>query len=180
MQPQAHQDTPFSQFVNFDTHKHFQALSQSGFTTQQAETILQSLLEARHYDISKLATQEQIMKLEFSTREQITNLDVSLNERITNLDVSLNERITNLDVSLNERITNLEVSLNERILHLDNRVASLDEKITAVRDEMKNYVTREQLLEAKHDILKWMIPLFLGLFATYIGTTIAILTQLAK
>lgn len=42
-------------FVSFDTHKHIKELQACGFDEKQAEVLVRSLLEARDYDLRKLA-----------------------------------------------------------------------------------------------------------------------------
>ncbi len=50
--------------MNFDTHKYIKELESSGFNEKQAEVIVKSLLDSRDYDLSKLATREQVNALQ--------------------------------------------------------------------------------------------------------------------
>lgn len=74
-------------FVTFDTHKYIKELEASGFPEQQAEVLIKSMLAARYYDVSQLATREQVEKFEkeltkFATREQVEKLEKELKEEL--------------------------------------------------------------------------------------------------
>ena len=48
----------------FDTHKYIKSLQETGFNEQQAEVLVRSLLESKDFDLSFLATREQIVQLD--------------------------------------------------------------------------------------------------------------------
>ena len=49
----------------FDTHKYIKSLQETGFNEQQAEILVKSLLESKDFDLSFLATREQISNFKF-------------------------------------------------------------------------------------------------------------------
>ena len=72
-------------YRTFDTHKYIKSLQETGFNEKQAEMLVKSLLESRDFDLSILATREQVTKLgaklekEISaTREQVANVKSDL------------------------------------------------------------------------------------------------------
>ncbi len=105
-------------FISFDTHKYFKELEASGFNEKQAEVLVKSLLDSRDYDLSKLATRDQVMAIE----KDIEYLKANM----------------------------------------------------STKAELK-----EEIANVKYDILKWMIPMFIGVFASTIGTLITILIKLS-
>lgn len=74
-------------YKTFDTHKYIKSLQESGFNEKQAEMLVKSLLESRDFDLSILATREQVSKIESNlekqisaTREQVSNVDNKIKE----------------------------------------------------------------------------------------------------
>lgn len=101
--------------VTFDTHAHIKNLIARGFDEQQAEGIIQSLLESRDYDLSQLATREQVALLEKTVQERFDRIE----------------------------------------------------------KEFKNELKAE-IASVKYDILKWIIPMFVGI----VGMMISIFIKL--
>ena len=63
----------------FDTYKSVKALVAQGFKEPQAEVIVNAIAESREFDLSKLATKEQVNALakvveEKATKEQVNAL----------------------------------------------------------------------------------------------------------
>ena len=99
-------------FLSFDTHKCIKELQQNfGFNEKQAEGVVKAIIESKDYDLSKLATRDQI-------------------------------------VALGQEIAALEQKTEKRLLEVENR------------------------------LLKWIIPMFCGVFASAIGTIVTILMKL--
>ena len=74
-------------YKTFDTHKYIKSLQESGFNEKQAEMLVKSLLESRDFDLSILATREQVSKIESNlekqisaTREQVSNVETKIKE----------------------------------------------------------------------------------------------------
>ena len=64
-----------AQLAAFDTHKYIKELTASGFDERQAEVIIKSILEGRDYDVSKLATKEQLENTRKELKGDISSLD---------------------------------------------------------------------------------------------------------
>ncbi len=86
--------------MNFDTYKHVKSFEKAGFRTDQAEALVSVISASRDFDISRLATKEQLFNLEEKLTAQNSALDTKLTERISNLDEKLTERISNLEEKL--------------------------------------------------------------------------------
>ena len=145
----------------FDTHKHIKELQATGFDERQAEVIVKSLFESRDYDVSKLATKEQVFVLE---------KDVKSIEK----DVKAIEK----DVRAIEKdVKSLRVEMREGFQWIYKEMKNFATKDelqmlrTELRTEMKNFVTKDEFYSyvksettaVKNDILKWMIPLLLAI-----------------
>ena len=77
-------------YKTFDTHKYIKNLQATGFDEKQAEVLVKSLLESRDFDLSILATRDQLSKVEnrlqkeiSATRDQIVQLDNKLSKEIS-------------------------------------------------------------------------------------------------
>ena len=90
-------------YKTFDTHKYIKSLQDTGFNEQQAEMLVKSLLESRDFDLSILATREQVSDVRkeiadtraelkgdiAATREQVSQLDTKLSKEISDVKHSL-------------------------------------------------------------------------------------------
>ena len=70
-------------YKTFDTHKYIKSLQESGFNEKQAEMLVKSLLESRDFDLSILATREQVSKIESSLNAKIDKVESNLEKQIT-------------------------------------------------------------------------------------------------
>ena len=77
-------------YKTFDTHKYIKSLQESGFNEKQAEMLVKSLLESRDFDLSILATREQVAKLD----GKIDKVESSLNAKIDKVESNLEKQIT--------------------------------------------------------------------------------------
>ena len=75
-------------YKTFDTHKYIKSLQETGFNEQQAEVLVKSLLESRDFDLSILATREQVSDV----KKEIVQLDNKLSKEIS----STREQISNV------------------------------------------------------------------------------------
>ncbi|MSO14466.1 hypothetical protein [Rickettsiales endosymbiont of Trichoplax sp. H2] len=66
-------------YKTFDTHKYIKSLQETGFNEQQAEMLVKSLLESRDFDLSILATREQVSDV----KKEIAQLDTKLSKEIS-------------------------------------------------------------------------------------------------
>ena len=90
MNPVSSEETMY--YKTFDTHKYIKSLQETGFNEKQAEMLVKSLLESRDFDLSILATREQVAKVEAklqkeiaTTREQVSNVKSDLQKEISNV-----------------------------------------------------------------------------------------------
>ena len=58
-------------YKTFDTHKYIKSLKETGFNEQQAEMLVKSLLESRDFDLSILATREQVAEVKSDLQKEI-------------------------------------------------------------------------------------------------------------
>lgn len=65
-------------YKTFDTHKHIKSLQETGFNEKQAEKLVKSLLESRDFNISILATREQLTKVEAKLQKEIANVKTNI------------------------------------------------------------------------------------------------------
>jgi len=138
----------------FDTHKHIKELQATGFDERQAEVIVKSLFESRDYDVSKLATKEQVFVLEKDVKS--IEKDVRAIEKdVKSLRVEMREGFQCIYKEMKNFATKDELQMLR----------------TELRTEMKNFVTKDEFYSyvksettaVKNDILKWMIPLLLAI-----------------
>lgn len=69
------------QNMNFDTHKHIKAFKAAGIEEKQAEAIVSVIQNSRDYDLSRLATKEQLELVKVSLSKDID----TINQRIDNI-----------------------------------------------------------------------------------------------
>ena len=88
-------------YKTFDTHKYIKNLQETGFNERQAEVLVKSLLESRDFDLSILATREQVSKVKSdlqqeisATRAQIAEVKSDLQQEISQLDNKLSGEIS--------------------------------------------------------------------------------------
>jgi phosphopantetheine adenylyltransferase len=139
-------------YKTFDTHKYIKSLQETGFNEQQAEMLVKSLLESRDFDLSILATREQVADLKSelqkdiaATHEQISEVKSDLQKNIAQLDSKLSKEISEVKSELQKEIA----ATREQVTHVENK---LQKEIAATRDEIK---------QSKVDMLKWIVPIFI-------------------
>jgi hypothetical protein len=135
-------------YKTFDTHKYIKSLQESGFNEKQAEMLVKSLLESRDFDLSILATREQVSKTEASLEKQIS----AIREQVTQLD----GKIDKVESNLNAKIDKVESNLEKKI---DNVESNLEKKIDNIETKIKEL--SNTISSNKYDIIKWMVTLFI-------------------
>ena len=103
-----------AQLATFDTHKYIKELTASGFDEKQAEVIIKSILEGRDYDVSNLATKEQLTKVEARLEKQI----VATKEQLIKTDNKLNI----LDSKIENTKQELKAEIALRISESQNKI----------------------------------------------------------
>ena len=78
------------QYRTFDTYKHISDLKSAGLPEEQARIIISSMLELAAFDLSYLATKEDIANIKedlkrFATKEDLANVRAELKEDIANV-----------------------------------------------------------------------------------------------
>jgi len=76
-------------YKTFDTHKYVKSLQESGFNEKQAEVLVKSLLESRDFDLSILATREQVSEVKSELQKEIAEVK----NEIIKLDNKLSKEI---------------------------------------------------------------------------------------
>ena len=85
-------------YKTFDTHKYIKSLQESGFNEKQAEMLVKSILESRDFDLSILATREQVSKIESNLEKQIS----AIREQVARLDGKIDKVESNLEKKIIE------------------------------------------------------------------------------
>lgn len=148
-------------YKTFDTHKYIKNLQETGFNEQQAEMLVKSLLESRDFDLSILATREQISEVKI----EIAQLDSKLSKEISAIREQVSEVKSDLQKDIattRQDVAEVKSELQNDIIKLDNK---LSKEIAATRDEIK---------QSKVDMLKWMLPLM----STMMAMMLAIIVKL--
>ena len=141
-------------YKTFDTHKYIKSLQETGFNEQQAEMLVKSLLESRDFDLSILATREQISEVKI----EIAQLDSKLSKEIS----AIREQVSEVKSDLQKDIAEVKSELQKDIAEVKSE---LQKDIAATRDEIK---------QSKVDMLKWMLPLM----STMMAMMLAIIVKL--
>jgi len=135
-------------YKTFDTHKYIKNLQETGFNEQQAEMLVKSLLESRDFDLSILATREQISEVKI----EIAQLDSKLSKEIS----AIREQVSEVKSDLQKDIATTRQDVAEV-------KSELQQEIAAARDEIK---------QSKVDMLKWMLPLMFTVIALVAGIAV--------
>lgn len=146
MEPQMHIHT-------FDTHKLVKAFLGQGFKENQAEVLVQSLVESREYDFARLATKEQLNVLD---------------RKVDGVEERLSARIDAVD----KKIDSVEERLLARIDAVDKKVDAVEERLSAKIDNKIN--------ESTNRLIKWMFGFFITIMLAIIGIGVPVIMSLSK
>ena len=142
-------------YKTFATHKYIKSLQESGFNEKQAEMLVKSLLESRDFDLSILATREQVSKIESNLEKQIS---------------ATREQVSKTEASLEKQIS----AIREQVARLDGKIdkveSNLEQKIIELKSELK-----ESISSIKHDMLKWIVPMMLTIIGIAVGIALKLL-----
>lgn len=92
-------------YKTFDTHKYIKSLQETGFNEQQAEILVKSLLESRDFDLSILATREQISEV----KTEIAQLDSKLSKEIS----ATREQVSEVKSDLQKDIAGVKAEIKQ-------------------------------------------------------------------
>ena len=104
-------------YKTFDTHKYIKSLQETGFNEQQAKILVKSLLESRDFDLSILATREQISEV----KTEIAQLDSKLSKEIS----ATREQVSEVKSDLQKQIVQVESNILKWMLPLMFTVIAL-------------------------------------------------------
>jgi chromosome segregation ATPase len=148
-------------YKTFDTHKYIKSLQETGFNEQQAEMLVKSLLESRDFDLSILATREQISEVKI----EIAQLDSKLSKEIS----AIREQVSEVKSDLQKDIAEVKSELQKEI-------AATRQDVAEVKSELQKEIaaTRDEIKQSKVDMLKWILPLM----STMMAMMLAIIVKL--
>jgi len=153
--------------VNFDTYKYVKDFEKAGFKLEQAEALVQTISASRDFDLSRLATKDQIFSLEkdiHSTQKNIESLEKDIK--------SLDKDIKNLEEKLTAKIDGVEERLRSEMK------ANLAE-MKASQSEMKAEIANvhNAIKETSLSNLRWTIGTIFTLFGILLGVAYKILAH---
>ena len=73
-------------YKTFDTYKYIKSLQETGFNEQQAEMLVKSLLESRDFDLSILATREQVAEVKSDLQKEIAEVKYDFQKEFDKID----------------------------------------------------------------------------------------------
>jgi predicted nucleic acid-binding Zn-ribbon protein len=126
-------------YKTFDTHKYIKSLQESGFNEKQAEVLVKSLLESRDFDLSILATREQISEVKI----EIAQLDSKLSKEIS---------------AIREQVSEVKSDLQKDIAEVKSE---LQKEIAATRDEIKQ--SKVDMLKWMLPLMSTMMAMMLAI-----------------
>ena len=179
-------------YKTFDTHKHIKSLQETGFNEKQAEIIIKSLIESRDFDLSFLATREQVTKAESNVQGEIIKLDAKIDKvesnlqgEIIKLDAKIDKVESNLDAKIDKVESNLDAKIDKVESNLQGQIIKLDAKIDKVEANLQGQIIKldskidvvyknmiAEISNIKYDMLKWIIPLIFTIIAMMIAIMI--------
>ena len=104
--------------VSFDTHKYVKEFVKAGMPELQAEAVVKLVSESKDYDLSKLATKEQVLLLDQKIESSVEKLEQKI------------------EFSRNEA----KADFNKLDQKIESSVEKLDQKIEYFRNESKSEI----------------------------------------
>jgi len=106
--------------MSFDTHKHVKEFVKAGMPELQAEAIVELIHKSRDYDLSKLATKEQIILLD----HKIESLSNEYEQKIAHIEEKM---ATKEDLfKLENQFTTIFKSLETQMARFETQIAKQD------------------------------------------------------
>ena len=96
-------------YKTFDTHKYIKSLQETGFNEQQAEILVKSLLESRDFDLSILATRDQVAEVKSDLQKNIAQLDSKLSKEIS----ATREQVSEVKSDLQKDIAGVKAEIKQ-------------------------------------------------------------------
>lgn len=88
------------QLMSFDTHEQVKNFQKAGFKIDQAEVIVHAINTSREFDLSRLATKEQLQHAEEKLTAKIDNLKTELHGAIKDSTTTILKWIITLMISM--------------------------------------------------------------------------------
>ena len=89
-------------YKTFDTHKYIKSLQETGFNEQQAEMLVKSLLESRNFDLSILATREQVAEVKSDLQKKISEAKSDLQKDINKIEDKFDKKFSTLEEKIDK------------------------------------------------------------------------------
>ncbi len=112
-------------YKTFDTHKYIKSLQETGFNEQQAEILVKSLLESRDFDLSILATREQVADAKSDLQKDIAQLDSKLSKEISEVKSDLQKDIATTREQISEVKSDLQKEIGSMIICVEKEKSSV-------------------------------------------------------
>ena len=119
-----------------DTLQATRQLEKAGFATPQAEAIVTIVAHAG----TRLATKEDIERLQVATKEDIERLQVATKEDIERLQVATKKDIERLQVATKKDMQSLRTELTAM---MDTKIAEVRTDISGLRAELIDMMNRQ-------------------------------------
>jgi hypothetical protein len=140
--------------MSFDTHKHIKDFINAGMPELQAEAVVELVHRSRDYDLSKLATKDQIILL----NQKIESSSKDLEQKIEFARAESKADISKID----QRISHIEekMSTKDDLSKLENQVIKI---LNVLEIQMSRFET--QIARQDSQQKSWMIGIFLSIAA---------------
>ena len=140
--------------MSFDTHRHIKEFVKAGMPEPQAEAVVDLVRKSRDYDLSKLATKDQIVLLDQKIESSIKELDQKIEFARAESKADI-ERVE-------QRISHIEekMATKEDLSKLENQMINI---FKGLEVQMSKFETQMAKQDAQQK--SWMMGIFLSMAA---------------
>ncbi len=153
--------------ITFDTYAYVKELTSAGFSNEQAEvqvkTLLDALKQIEAHRLDGMASKRDVKEIELKIAEVKRDLELQIAEVKRDLEIKITEFKNDLEIQIVEVKKDLAVKIAEVRKDIDVKIAEV----------------KRDIAETKSSIIKWVIGLLIIQSGILISTFIAI-TQLLK
>lgn len=149
--------------ATLDTLAYSKRIQELGLTREQAEGFAELAKEREIALLSELTRQNEASRTDFATKTELYEVRDELKGDIQNLRSELYE----VKDELKGDIQNVRSELYEVKDELRGDIQNLRSELYEVRDALKSEIqdVRKDVADTKHEILKWMMGMFVALAA---------------
>jgi hypothetical protein len=104
--------------MNFDTHKFIKLLISKGIKEPQAESIVEVVSQSRSYDFSKLATKDQLKRVEERLEGKMSTMEERLEGKINTLEEKMEGKFNALEEKFHREIISVKHDMIKWIVPL--------------------------------------------------------------